>query len=106
MSRPFITPYFITSKVFDECFKLWNYLFDEPTNEQMISNLLYYACYNTPTCFYATAPSSEGLCPVPAKLHKQLNAELVIFLKLYVCFVVKFKIVTMLKLLNIKMFKL
>jgi hypothetical protein len=72
----------------------------------MINNLLYYACYNTPKCCNATAPSSEGLCPVPAKLHKHLNAKSVIFLKLYICFVVKFKIVTMLKLLNIKMFKL
>jgi hypothetical protein len=55
---------------------------------------------NAPTCFDAYASSSGGLCPVRAKLHKHLNAELVIFLNLYICFVVKFKIVTMLKLLQ------
>jgi hypothetical protein len=49
------------------------------------------------TRFEATVPSSGGPCPVPAKLHKQLNAELVIFFKLYIWFVVKFKIITMLQ---------
>jgi hypothetical protein len=61
----------------------------------MVSSFLYYSCYNASTCFDATAPSSGGSCPVPAKLHKHLNAELVIFLKLYVYFFVKFKVVTM-----------
>jgi hypothetical protein len=32
MPRLFITPHFIASKVLDECFKLWNHLYDEPTN--------------------------------------------------------------------------
>jgi hypothetical protein len=44
--------------------------------------------YNAATCFDATAPSSGGSCPVPAKSHTRLNAELVILLKIYVCFVV------------------
>jgi hypothetical protein len=54
-----------------------------------INNLLHYSCYNAPTCFDATAPSSGGSCPVAAKLYKHLNAELVIFLKLYICYIVK-----------------
>jgi hypothetical protein len=33
-------------------------------------------------------PSSGGSCPVHAKLHKHLNAELVIILKLHICFIV------------------
>jgi hypothetical protein len=45
----------------------------------MVNNLLHHSCYNAPTCFDATAPSSGGPCPVPAKLHKHLNEELVIF---------------------------
>jgi hypothetical protein len=47
----------------------------------MVKHLLYYSCYNAPTCFDATVPSSGGSFPVPAKLHKHFNAELVIFLK-------------------------
>jgi hypothetical protein len=54
---------------------------------QMVNNVLYYSCYNAATCFDATAPLSGGSCPVPAKLHKHFNEELVIFLKLYICFV-------------------
>jgi hypothetical protein len=58
-------------------------------NAQTVNKLLYYPCYIAPTLLDATAPSSGGSCPVPAKLHKHFNAELVIFLQLYICCVVK-----------------
>jgi hypothetical protein len=54
----------------------------------MVNNLLYYSCYNDPACFDATAPSSGSSSTVLDKLHKHLNVELVIFLKINM-FVVK-----------------
>jgi hypothetical protein len=53
------------------------------------STIYYTALYYTaPTCFDAIASSSESSYSVPAKLHKCLNAVLVIHLKLYICFAV------------------
>jgi hypothetical protein len=40
----------------------------------------YYSCYNVPTCFDAIASSSGGSWLVPAKLHQNLIAVLVIHL--------------------------
>jgi hypothetical protein len=63
----------------------------------MVNNLLCYSCNNAPKWFEVTAPCSAGSCPVPAKFHKHLKSELVIFLKLYICFLLKFKIITTVK---------
>jgi hypothetical protein len=60
---------------FEQGLELLYTQYDELTNAQMFNNLLYYSCYNVPTCFDDTAPSSRGLCPVLGKLHKQMNAQ-------------------------------
>jgi hypothetical protein len=45
-----------------------------PEPYRPVMGLLYLYLYNAPTCFNAILPSSGGLCPVPAKLCKHLNA--------------------------------
>jgi hypothetical protein len=65
---------------------------NKSTNGQQFIILLLSQC---PYILTLLCYPQRGSCPVSTKLHKHLNAELVIFLKLYICFVVK--IMTMLK---------
>jgi hypothetical protein len=64
----------------------------------MVNNLLFYSCYNSPTCFDAIASSSGGSWLVPAKLHQHLNAVLVMFLNFKYVLLLKFRTIAKLKL--------
>jgi hypothetical protein len=77
---------FVISKIH---FKLTNTVYSVMSQQiHKWSTIYYITRFNVPIFFDATAPSSGGSCQFPAKLYKHFNAEF-IFLKLYICVVVK-----------------
>jgi hypothetical protein len=56
-------------------------MYNEQTNAHLIDSLLYSSVFIGLICFNANASSSESSYSLPAKLHKRVNAVLVVFFK-------------------------